>query len=108
MKGYHATVTMYQNIIHDSEIDSSAFILTESSLIVDNSSISNIFKENTNIFTASTNNARLFEISMESVLTVTNTVFEDLGVPVLTSFDSLINLENIYINNVQTEDQVID
>jgi hypothetical protein len=108
MNGYHATLTMTQNTIHDSEIDSSAFILTESSLIVDNSSFTKIFRENTNIFVASTNNARLFEISMGSELSVTNTVFQDLGVPILTSFDSLISLENIYINNVETEDQVID
>jgi hypothetical protein len=108
MKGYHATVTMNQNTIHDSEIDSSAFILTESTLTVDNTSFYNVFRESTNIFLASTNNARLFQISMESELSVTNSVFQDLGVPILTSFDSLINLENIYINNVQTEDQVID
>lgn len=108
MKGYHATVTVTQNTIHDSELYSSAFVLIESSLHMDNWSLSNIYKENYNIIGTTNNGARLFQVSMDSELTVTNTVFQNLGVPVLTSFDSLLNLENVYIYNVETEEQIID
>ena len=44
--GYHATITMSDSNILNSGLDSSAFILTESSLTMDNVEIQNIAKEN--------------------------------------------------------------
>jgi len=44
--GYHATITMSDSNILNSGLDSSAFILTESSLIMDNVEIENLSQEN--------------------------------------------------------------
>ena len=108
VKGYHATISMSENIISNSELDSSAFILVESSLIMNLCTVSGISIENTNILGSNTAVARIFQVSMDSQLEILNSEFNNLALPLLTSFDSSLSIQNTRLSNIISGEQIID
>ena len=101
MYGYHAKILMIDNYIHNLTLESSAFLLTESQLTINSSTISEMYS-------VLNRDSYILQFSSDSIVKLINTNFSDSLVAVINGFGSILEMDSIWFTNIVANNRIID
>ena len=99
--GYHARISMFDNYIHNLTLESSAFLLTESNLIINSSTISEMYS-------LISEEPYILQFSTDSKVVLINTNFTDSLVAVINGFDSVLEIDGVWFSNIVSNKRIVD